>query len=108
MPTLWRCRNAAYGDARSSPGSDREIAVTSRCGPSGRAARARGGRRRRPALSRPVSSAAANASRRPKAGAMIEEMAEQVISWTLLPGAHDFPAPDGGTSVIEAAIVAAG
>jgi uncharacterized membrane protein len=35
-------------------------------------------------------------------------MPQQVISWRLLPGAHDFPMPDGGTSIIEAAIVAAG
>lgn len=31
-----------------------------------------------------------------------------IVDWKLLPGSHDFPGPDGGTCISEAAIVAAG
>ena len=31
-----------------------------------------------------------------------------ILDWKLLPGSHDFPGPDGGTCINEAAIVAAG
>ncbi|WP_243214534.1 MULTISPECIES: hypothetical protein [Methylobacterium] len=33
---------------------------------------------------------------------------EQILNWRLLAGSHDFPGPDGGTCINEAAIVAAG
>src|SRR5580692_465217 len=32
----------------------------------------------------------------------------KIINWRLLSGSHDFPSPDGGTCINEAAIVAAG
>lgn len=31
-----------------------------------------------------------------------------ILNWTLKAGSHDFPGPDGGTCINEAAIVAAG
>lgn len=31
-----------------------------------------------------------------------------MLDWTLLKGSHDFPGPDGGTCINEAAIIAAG
>ena len=33
---------------------------------------------------------------------------EPILNWRLLAGSHDFPGPDGGTCINEAAIVAAG
>ncbi|MCJ2034966.1 hypothetical protein [Methylobacterium sp. J-068] len=33
---------------------------------------------------------------------------EHILNWRLLAGSHDFPGPDGGTCINEAAIVAAG
>ncbi|MGU3538720.1 hypothetical protein [Methylobacterium sp. A54F] len=33
---------------------------------------------------------------------------EHILNWRLLPGSHDFPGPDGGTCINEAAVVAAG
>lgn len=33
---------------------------------------------------------------------------EQILNWRLLTGSHDFPGPDGGTCINEAAIVGAG
>lgn len=33
---------------------------------------------------------------------------EPILNWRLLTGSHDFPGPDGGTCINEAAIVAAG
>ena len=33
---------------------------------------------------------------------------EQILNWNLLDGSHEFPGPDGGTCINEAAIVAAG
>jgi hypothetical protein len=33
---------------------------------------------------------------------------DRLLNWKLLPGSHEFPGPDGGTCVAEAAIVAAG
>jgi hypothetical protein len=35
-------------------------------------------------------------------------MFETILNWKLLDGSHDFPGPDGGTCINEAAIVAAG
>jgi hypothetical protein len=35
-------------------------------------------------------------------------MFEKILDWKLLSGSHDFPGPDGGTCINEAAIVAAG
>jgi hypothetical protein len=35
-------------------------------------------------------------------------MFEHILNWKLRGGSHDFPGPDGGTCVNEAAIVAAG
>lgn len=35
-------------------------------------------------------------------------MFDHIINWKLLSGSHDFPGPDGGTCINEAAIVAAG
>jgi hypothetical protein len=36
------------------------------------------------------------------------EIFDAIINWKLLSGSHDFPGPDGGTCINEAAIVAAG
>ena len=36
------------------------------------------------------------------------KMFDKIINWKLLSGSHDFPGPDGGTCINEAAIVAAG
>ncbi|MGA8615532.1 MAG: hypothetical protein WB760_28400 [Xanthobacteraceae bacterium] len=33
---------------------------------------------------------------------------EEILNWKLLGGSHEFPGPDGGTCIMEAAIVAAG
>ena len=33
---------------------------------------------------------------------------DQIFNWRLLSGSHDFPGPDGGTCINEAAIIAAG
>lgn len=33
---------------------------------------------------------------------------DHIFNWRLLAGSHDFPGPDGGTCINEAAIVAAG
>jgi len=33
---------------------------------------------------------------------------DHILNWTLQPGSHKFPGPDGGTCINEAAIVAAG
>jgi hypothetical protein len=33
---------------------------------------------------------------------------ERILNWPLLRGSHEFPGPDGGTSVNEAAVVVAG
>ena len=33
---------------------------------------------------------------------------QRMLEWKLLRGSHEFPGPDGGTCVNEAAIVAAG
>jgi hypothetical protein len=35
-------------------------------------------------------------------------MLEHILNWKLLEGSHEFPGPDGGTCINEAAIVAAG
>lgn len=35
-------------------------------------------------------------------------MFEHILNWKLLEGSHEFPGPDGGTCINEAAIVAAG
>lgn len=35
-------------------------------------------------------------------------MFDHILNWKLLAGSHDFPGPDGGTCINEAAIVAAG
>jgi hypothetical protein len=35
-------------------------------------------------------------------------MFDHILNWKLLEGSHDFPGPDGGTCINEAAIVAAG
>ena len=32
-------------------------------------------------------------------------MFDKIINWKLLNGSHDFPGPDGGTCINEAAIV---
>jgi len=33
---------------------------------------------------------------------------DHILNWTLKPGSHKFPGPDGGTCINEAAVVAAG
>lgn len=35
-------------------------------------------------------------------------MFDKILNWRLLSGSHDFPGPDGGTCINEAAVVAAG